>query len=67
MALQLTKKSRSHFDSRLENKQSERLGRQANANYKFVIYTKKEPRVDLTKSYKIIRRVNTRGENKEKK
>lgn len=39
----------------------------ANANYKFVICTKKEPCFDVTKSYKVTSRVNTRGENKEKK
>jgi hypothetical protein len=40
------------------------LGATAKANYKFVTSTKKEPRSDQTKSYKVKCRANTRGENK---
>jgi hypothetical protein len=38
--------------------------RQHEANYEFVTGIKKEPRSDLTKSYKTECRANTRGENK---
>lgn len=42
-----------------------RLGVEAKANFKFVIATKKEPRGNQTKSYKVAGEANTRGENKE--